>query len=261
MVRHSVHALRGRDLSLWAAGLTFFSLLAGIPLLIVALRGGAVLAGGDAVRSAAADLVAALPDAHDGQGGIPRLVDAALTCSWVVVLVALVPATFYGEGLRRGMRQLAGSPVGRMAGWKGRLGFLPVVALGPVFVTLLVATAPAVRPLYTGPLPGPVWAVIATFHVTWLVVSTVLSLVYTVYSPSGIPATTTIAAGFGTGAVVAGFLHGFLVFLAIPVDWATPFAGVAVAGTGVALALWLYLLHVLVLLGYRVALSAHAVRG
>jgi membrane protein len=62
------------------------------------------------------------------------------------------------------------------------------------------------------------------------------------------------AGGFGTGAVLSGFLQGFLLFLAIPVHWSTPFGGLPVFGVVAALAFWLYLLHVVVLVGFRVTL-------
>jgi hypothetical protein len=60
--------------------------------------------------------------------------------------------------------------------------------------------------------------------------------------------------GFGTVSVVAGFLQGLVLFLAIPVEWSLPFGGLPVFSTVTALVLWLYLLHVLVLVGYRLTL-------
>jgi len=260
VVRHALRALRGRDLSLWTAGLTFFACIAAVPVLLLALRGAALLTSDRFTLDGVAALVDALPDDHDGREGLRALVEAALRSPWWVLLVALPPATFYGEGLRRAMRQVAHSPPGALVGWKGRFGFLPIVLLSPVLAALLLVTAPAVAPLYTGGGAGPVWGVIATFHVDWLVVSVCLSVVYVVHSPAELPALTAVACGFGTGAVVSGFLHGFLLFLSFPLDWSVPFGGIGTAGEAVALALWLYLLHVLVLLGYRVALSVRATR-
>ncbi|WP_424186929.1 YhjD/YihY/BrkB family envelope integrity protein [Actinokineospora sp. G85] len=258
VIRHTARSLRGRDLSLWTAGLTFFACLAAIPVLLLALRGAAWLTSDQFTSDGVAGLVDALPDEHDGREGLRALVDAALGSSWWLMVVALLPATFYGEGLRRAMRQVEGASPGRLAGWKGRAGFLPLLALSPVLVVLLLTTAPAVVPLYKGGGLDPVWGVIATFHVDWLVVSVCLSVVYVVHSPAALPVRTAVACGFATAAVVTGFLHGFLLFLSIPIDWAVPFGGIQTAGEGVALALWMYLLHALVLMGYRVALSVHA---
>ena len=53
------------------------------------------------------------------------------------------------------------------------------------------------------------------------------------------------------GLLVFGFLQGFVVFLAIPIEWSAPFGGLPIVGAVLALALWLFLLHILVLCGFR----------
>jgi membrane protein len=53
-----------------------------------------------------------------------------------------------------------------------------------------------------------------------------------------------------TGAFVSGFLQGFLLFLALPVDLGRPFGGLVGVGVASALLLWLWVLHVVVLVGY-----------
>lgn len=45
-------------------------------------------------------------------------------------------------------------------------------------------------------------------------------------------------------------MQGFVLFLAIPVDLGLPFGGFRSIGATVAVGLWLYLLHVIVLVGY-----------
>jgi membrane protein len=93
------------------------------------------------------------------------------------------------------------------------------------------------------------------FHVTWVLVSVGLVLVYRWVGAGPVRLRALLVAGFGTGSFLAGFLQGFLLFLAIPVEWSLPFAGLPVFGAVTALALWLYALHVLVLVGYRLALA------
>ncbi|GLZ40538.1 YhjD/YihY/BrkB family envelope integrity protein [Actinokineospora sp. NBRC 105648] len=255
-VRHAAAGLRGRDVSLWAAGLTFFAILATVPLLLIAARGAALLTSPSVVLRGARAVTKMLPDAHDGGGGIVAFAEAALRMPWWVAVVVLLPATFYGEGLRRAMRQVAGAPVDAAAGWKGRLGFLPVVATAPVAAILVLTAAPVVEPLYTGTGWYPVLGVVVSFHVLWVVVSIGLSLVFAVNS-SATPSAA-IAAGFGLGAVLSGFLHGFLLFLAILLDWDAPFAGLPLIGAVSAWALWLYLLHVVLLVGHQAVLSVAA---
>ena len=58
-----------------------------------------------------------------------------------------------------------------------------------------------------------------------------------------------------TAACLSGFLQGFVLFLALPLDLGAPFGGLDVVGGVVAVGLWLFLLHLVVL----VRLAGHAV--
>ena len=63
-----------------------------------------------------------------------------------------------------------------------------------------------------------------------------------------------------TGAFVSGFLQGFLVFLALPVDLGRPFGGLVVVGITTGLLLWLWVLHAVVLVGYAFTWAIEASR-
>ncbi|UVS78475.1 YihY/virulence factor BrkB family protein [Actinokineospora sp. UTMC 2448] len=257
VLRHTAATLRGRDIALWAAGLTFFACLAIVPLLLLGLRGAAALLGHAVVVDGAAALAAALPDEQRAGSAVAAITDAALRAPWPVLAVALIPATFYGEGLRRALDQPAGQAATGTTGWRGRLGFLPVLAAAPVLLAAPLALAPAIGSLYSAGGWSLALGVVASFHLDWVLISVALSLVFTVTAPNALPGRTAVAGAFATGAFLTGFLHGFLLFLAIPVDWSVPFAGLAPVGVAAAVALWLYLLHVVLILGYRTTLSAH----
>jgi membrane protein len=53
-----------------------------------------------------------------------------------------------------------------------------------------------------------------------------------------------------TAACLSGFLQGFVLFLALPLDLGAPFGGLDVVGGVVALGLWLFVLHVVVICGW-----------
>ncbi|QFZ21559.1 YhjD/YihY/BrkB family envelope integrity protein [Saccharothrix syringae] len=260
VLRHALGALRGRDLALWAAGVTFFAGLAVVPVLLLALRGAAELFGADLVVDGARLLAGSLPGAQRVGPAVEGLASAAVGASWWVLLSALLPASLYGEGLRRGMAQLANEPVGAGTGWLGRLGFVPVIVVAPLLVAAPLATAPWVAPRYSGGGWSAALGVVVSFHVDWVALSVALGLIFLATGPSVLSRRQAVVGGFAVGAVVTGFLHGFLLFLAIPVDWAFPFAGLRGAGVVGALGLWTYLLHVVLLFGYRVLLSFRAVR-
>jgi membrane protein len=61
--------------------------------------------------------------------------------------------------------------------------------------------------------------------------------------------------GSFTAANLSGFLHGFVLFCSLPLDLGVPFGGFTEIGGMVAVGLWLYLFHVIVLAGYAATLS------
>jgi membrane protein len=242
------------DLALWAAGATFFGLIGIVPIVLVSLRLAAALVGPDVLAQGVATAVAGIPQGHGAPEALRVLTATALRMSPLQTAVVLFPASLYGEGLRRAFLQLSPERPNRFTGWQGRLALLPVVAIAPVLVLALLAAGPVVAPLYLAGGRSLILGVVIAFHVTFVLLSVALGLIYRLVGGRiGIRAL--LLGSASTGAFVAGFLQGFLLFLAIPVDWSLPFGGLPVFGAVAALALWLYLIHVLVLVGYRLTLT------
>ncbi|WP_410643798.1 YhjD/YihY/BrkB family envelope integrity protein [Amycolatopsis sp. lyj-346] len=260
VLRHAGRELRGRDLSLWAAGVTFFAALAVVPLVLVALRGAAFLGSPEFVRHGVSRWADALPADHGPGPALAALATAALGTPWTALLVTLLPATFYGEGLLRGLVQVAGQPAGALVGWRGRLMFVPVLVLSPTLAIAPLATADTVAGCYTRGGWATFWGITLSFHIDWLIIAAVTAIVFAGSAPRGVRRGPLVAGALAVAAVLAGFFHGFLLFLAIPLDWSVPFGGLVAVGAVSALLLWLYLLHVLLLLGYRLTLSAERTR-
>jgi membrane protein len=254
VLRRLGRSFPGRDFALWAAGATFFGLIGLVPAVMVSLWLAAALAGADAVVASVDTAVSGLPQGHGTPAALHTLAVTAVGMSWSQALVALFPASLYGEGLRRAFRQLSPVAADRFTGWRGRLGLLPVIAVAPALVLAVLAGAPVVAPLYADGGGRLLLGVVIAFHIVFVLVSVALILVYRLVAPGRIGTTALVLAGFGTGAVLSGFLQGFLLFLAIPIEWSLPFGGLPVFGSVTALALWLYFLHLLVLVGYRAAL-------
>ena len=242
------------DVALWAAGASFFALLGVVPITLIGLRVAAALIGPDAVAAGMATAIGGLPGGHGTPSALRTLTATALNLSWLQTVVALFPASLYGEGLRRAFLQLSPRRSERLTGWRGRVGVLPVVALAPLLVLTVLASAPVAAPLYAAGGRSLPLGVLIAFHVVWIGVSVVLVLVYRLVAAGRVGLRALLWGGFGTGSFLAGFLQGFLLFLAIPVEWSLPFGGLPVFGAVAALALWLYLVHVLVLVGYRLTL-------
>jgi membrane protein len=243
------------DLALWAAGVTFFGIIGIVPIALLSLRLAALFVGPDALRRGVAVAVAGIPQGHGTPEALRILTATALTMTPLQTAIVLFPASLYGEGLRRAFLQLSTEAPDKFTGWRGRLALLPLLAIAPVLVLALLAAGPLVAPLYVAGGTRLVLGVVIAFHVTFVLLWIALALVYRIVGADRIGLRALLIGSFCSAAFVAGFLQGFLLFLAIPVDWSLPFGGLPVFGAVAALALWLYLIHVLVLVGYRLTLT------
>jgi membrane protein len=246
------------DLALWAAGATFFGIIGVVPIVLVSLRLAAALVGADVLTEGVAAAVAGIPQGHGTPVALRTLTATALQMSPLQTAIVLFPASLYGEGLRRAFLQLSPASPNKFTGWSGRLALLPIVAVAPVLVLALLAAGPVVSPLYIAGGSKLVLGVVIAFHVTFVLLWIALLLLYRLVGAGRVGTRALVLGSFAAGSVIAGFLQGFLLFLAIPVDWSLPFGGLPVFGAVAALALWLYLIHVLVLVGYRLTLTLDA---
>lgn len=244
----------GSDLSLWAAGATFFGVIGIAPLALASLWAAGGLVGHDTVTAAMDAAIDGLPDGHGTPEALRTLTSVALSMSWVQALVVLFPASLYGEGLRRAFRQMSAAP-DTLTGWRGRAGLLGVAVVAPLLLLAVLATAPYVGPLYDRGGWSLMWGIVVAFHVIWLTLSTALVGVFGLIGPGRIAWRPLLIGAFSSGAILAGFLQGFILFLAIPIPWSAPFGGLPIVGAVSALVLWLYLLHILVLCGFRATVA------
>ncbi|GAA3502766.1 hypothetical protein GCM10019016_098750 [Streptomyces prasinosporus] len=263
LLREVRGGLHGKQVALVAAGISFFGMVSVVCTALVLLRLCAFAIGGDGVRQSVARIADALPHGHGVQTGLRTLAEAAVGLSWPALAVALVPATVYGEGLRRGFLHL--SPVAAQddtfTGWRGRLGLVPALVAAP----LLMGTALYVGPALARPADAGGWhpalSAFVAFHLLWLLLSAEVLLVFRFVGVGVAGSRATVLASFVTGAFLCGFLCGFVVFLAVPVDWSVPFGGLVVPGATVALGLWLWLLHAVLLAGYQLMLCLDSRAG
>lgn len=238
------------DTALVAGGLTFYAAIAIVPLLLLTLRATSALTSEQWVRDSAAAMTMLLPDALGARGALTTLVDAGITLSPLGIAVALFPATFYGEGLRRALARFT-PRTERFVGWRGRLLVLPFVALAPLLAIAVLAAADGLNAVTTGGgVPAMILRVWLGFQCIWLVLAVPLAWVYRVIAPHRIGRGTLLVGSLCVSSIVAGFVWGFVLFLAIPVDLGAPFGGLVVIGGGIAVALWMFLLHVIVLVGW-----------
>jgi membrane protein len=249
--------LRGHDLALHAAAVTFYAGIAVVPVALLAIWLTGLAVGADRVRRLTGHTITALP----AEIGVPRalsaLIDAGLHLTPLLALASLLPATLYGEGLRRAFVSLNG-PGESYIGWRGRLLWLPLLAATPALLLAMFLALPTTSSLWVRGGWYAVAGVVLSFLAAWLVLTPVVIWVYRYVAPGRPEWLATVLVGSFTAANLSGFLHGFVLFCSLPLHLGTPFGGFTEIGGMVAAGLWLYLFHVIVLAGYAATRSASA---
>ena len=257
--------MQGHDVPLAAAGLTFYALIALVPLLLVALWGAALLLGRSEVRSLAGDLSGVVGSRHGLDAAVRRLAHAGTTAPPTALITAVFVAALYGEGFSRAFARLDAGARSRMSvaasgvrrTLRGRVTALVLIAASAVLIAggLLLA-----RWLSTALGSGPWWFLLGgylAFLVCWAGATLNVALCYRTFGGARLRPRTWWAAA-AAGSWIAGSALGFLGVLALPVALGPPFAGSDALGAGALLAFWLYLSHIAVLLGYAAARSGAA---
>jgi membrane protein len=250
LVRTVVATVRGRDVTIVAAGLTFFAGIALVPVALLAVWCTTLLSSPGWVAAGAGRLRLLVPPEMGALALYGPFVDAALRLGPLGALVALFPASFYGEGVRRACLRLV-PRADRFTGWRARIALAPLLLVLPVGVGTMIASSGLLADLaLRGGLLATLGHVVVTFHVVWFFGGLALTWTFRRVAPDLPSWRATLVGAFSTSAVLSGFLHGVLVFLALPLDLGAPFGGLEVVGVVVAAGLWLLGLHVVFLLGW-----------
>ncbi|MCW2700890.1 MAG: hypothetical protein JWQ45_2425 [Blastococcus sp.] len=247
--------LVGRDLALIAAGLTFYAGIAVVPLLVLAFSLTARLTSPEGVRTLGIQLAGLLPSDLGAPDALARLVDAGVALSLWGGVLALVPMSLYGEGLRRALLRFGGRPEGATA-WRGRLAVLPLLLATPVLLYPLLLAAREMADLAaTGGAGAAVGRVALGFYSVLAALTVPLAWGFRVVGGGQVRWPALIAGAAFTAACVSGFLQGFVFFLSLPLDLGAPFGGLTVVGGVAAVGFWLFLLHLVVLVGWLLTQS------
>lgn len=242
--------LQGRDLALIAAGLTFYAGIAVVPLLVLAFSLTARLTSADRVRELGDRLAGLLPPELGAPDAVARLVEAGVGMSALQSLLALLPMSLYGEGLRRALLRFSRREEG-MTGWRGRLGALPLLLLAPFLLYPLLLAVDYMAGLAESGGVGPTIGRIAVgFYACLAALTLPLAWGFRVVGGGRVGWPALVSGALFTAACLSGFLQGFVLFLSLPLDLGAPFGGLTVVGGVVAVGFWLWLLHLVVLGGW-----------
>jgi membrane protein len=226
-----------------------------VPVALLGIWITGLVIGPDRVRRLTGHTIAALPDAIGVPRALAALIDAGLHLTPLLALASLLPATLYGEGLRRAFVSL-NEPGEPLVGWRGRLLWLPLLAATPALLLAMFLALPVTSRLWIRGGWYAVGGVVLSFLAAWLLLTPVVIWVYRYVAPGRPEWLAAIAVGSFTAANLSGFLHGFVLFSSLPLRLGTPFGGFSQIGGMVAVGLWLYVFHVIVLAGFAATVSA-----
>ncbi|WP_448626485.1 YhjD/YihY/BrkB family envelope integrity protein [Geodermatophilus sp. URMC 64] len=247
--------LHGRDLALIAAGLTFYAGLAVVPLLVVAVALTARLTSPETVRELGARLAELFPAAVGAPAAVQRLVDAGVGLDLLGGLLALLPMSLYGEGLRRALLRFSRRRES-MTAWRGRLLALPLLLVTPLLLhPLLLAVEVMADLARTGGPAATLGRVAVGFYSVLAVLTVPLLWGFQVVAGARVGRRALLVGVPLTAACLSGFLQGFVLFLSLPLDLGAPFGGIAVVGGVAAVGLWLFVLHLVLLGGWLLTQS------
>jgi membrane protein len=242
--------LRGRDTALIAAGLTFYAGIAVVPALVLSLGLTSWIAGGDRVRTLTGQLASVLPTELGAPDAVARLADAGTRLSVVGALLTLLPISLYGEGVRRALLRF--SPAhDRFTAWRGRLASLPLLVLAPLLLYPLLLVARLLARLDDTPGFGAtVGGFFAGYYSVLFALTLPLVWVFRVVAAGRLRWRAVVVGALFTAGSLSGFLQGFVLFLALPLDLGAPFGGLTAVGGAVAVAFWLFLLQFVLIAGW-----------
>jgi membrane protein len=268
--RDVVADLRGHDVPLAAAGLTFYAAVSLVPLLLVALWLASLVLGGSEIRSLGWDLSDIVGTRHGLDVGVRKLTTEGSQAQVPALIAAVLIATLYGEGLTRALARLGGRGPGKPAVprpegrrlirgvVRGRLTAPLLVAVSGVLVGGGLVLAALLSQAIGSSGKATVLGVYLSFLVVWAGATVNVLVCYRVFGPLRPRLGPLLWGAAGAGSWIAGSALGFLFVLSLPTSLGKPFAGSDALGTAALLIFWLYFSHIAVMLGYAVALRLSA---
>lgn len=251
LVRDVGTELRGHDVLLYAAGVTFYGAIAAVPLVVVTVYLAGVLVGEGTVRHLGTLLAEQLPMNLGAERAARSLVEATTRLPVTTALVALLPASLYSEGLVRAFDRLSVAADSRLSrGLRGRLKSLPLYALAPVLLLAILIATTWINGAVGSGTGGRLLGVYLAFLTGWFSFTVLLVGAYRFLSPERLNVRAVLWGAASTGSMLAGMVLGFVLFLQIHIDIGAAYGGFATVAAVAVVGGWAYLLHVILLAGY-----------
>lgn len=245
-----------------SAALTCYAVLGLVPLLAIGVCVAAGCFGGDAVVATADSVAVFLRSPLHLDVQAVAFARTAATAPWWTAAVALVPVSLYAEGTVRSLERFSRAPERWSRTLRGRALTPVFVLISTLYVVLLVGV---IRPLLSEPFGRGIGARLLGMFVAFLLLFVAafgaLLLIYRFFASTPLRLGPLTVAAFAAGSWIAGQTLGYLGALRAVSGYAHAFGGYAPAGIVAALAFFIYLQHVVFVLGYLLALALHEEGG
>ena len=241
-----------------AAAMTAYVLIGLVPLLAVGVRVATAVVGSDAVTSTGAALARYLEGPLPLDEGIRAVTAGADEMSWWTALLALLPVSLYAEGTVRALERFSRERERTSRTLRGRLLTVPAVVVAVLAVVVVVTLLwPLLEGSFGVGTGGRLLGVFVAFLVLWWGFAALMAFVYRLGATTPIRLPALLGGAAASGSWLAGQSLGYVLVLRWIGDVGRPYGGSVVAGTVAAVVFLLYLDHVVVLLGYLLALHLH----
>lgn len=241
--------LRGYDLTLYSAALTFYAIIAVIPLLLVAVWVLGVVVGPDSVRQLSGRLTGVAPSALGFAGELKALTSVGTELGGVSLAAAVITGTTYGEGFVRVFERLYRDVDRPHKALRGRLLSLPPLVAFPLFVGAGLTVAAALTRYFGKGTGSVLLGAFLAFCIGWAASTLGVVLLYRLFGP--VPHGTA-ALWLGSAAAASfltGMSEGWLLLLSLPVDLGRAYGGSRTVAGAAAFAAWLFLVHFTLIVG------------
>jgi YihY family inner membrane protein len=250
-VRDVIEQAQGKDLFLFASGLSFYALVSIVPLIIVVMWVGSLILGDERIKKLADSLDTLAPRDLGVGHLLKRVADIGTGLGVAALITALWPATSYGAGLRRAFDRVSPRKPREMKGLKGR--GLALVVLLPLFVLgSLIGSYAGTALLGEGALRILGFAL--AFFTGFVGTVVGVALIYRIFPPDPLPRRSIVHGTVFAASAISLLSLLFTVFINLGADFEQHFATSGVA-TVVLVGVWLFFANALLLLGYLVALD------
>lgn len=241
--------MRDHDVTLYAGALTFYAVIAFVPLVLLALWLVGVALGEGAVRRLGDEIASVAPPTLGFADALRSLARVGVELGGWSLVASLVAGTTYGEGFVRVFDRLYRSIDRPRKALRGRLLSLPALIVLPLFVGALLAGAARLTGYFQAGTGSALLGAFLAFCLGWIGATVLVAVLYRLFGPVDHGPVALWWGSAATGSFLTGMSEGWLLLLGLDVQLGRAYGGSTAIAGGAAFAAWLFLVHFTLIVG------------